>query len=273
MRVGHLYIVGFNRTDPETLEVCEGLYRKYAGRTGAAAKIWAAGGDKIEVEAAAGPILLNPGLKPGRIDGVQAPTGQFKQRFEAGAYIVVHGIGDAVLDDVLSVTPQVVAEVLQAVIPKADHGKLAKVALIQCFAASKPFKAKLTSLPEPPKLDDLEAATGMKIEDAGYAVRLVAALHRVGMRPMVVGWDEYVSVAPHAPSQEKVLIPPEKMGGKNWGRVEDLNAIRGAKIVHDPKGYSLVRANYREKHKHVYCADAEGRVRFDFAGWSDKANS
>ncbi len=273
MRVGNLYIIGFDRTNQETLEVCAGLYSKYAGRSGAAAKIWAAGGDKIEVEAATGPIVLNPSLKPGRSDAAPVLV-QFKPRYEAGAYVVVHGLGQGLgLDDVIGVTPQAVVEVLQALIPKEERDKLMKVALIQCYASEKKFKGKLLSLQEPPKLDDLEVATGYKIEDAGYAVRLIAALHAGGMHPMVVGWDEYVSAAPHLPKKDTpVLIPPERTGTKNWGEVADLTAISGTKLVKDPRGYSLVRENYREKHKHVYCVDPQGRVQFAFKGWSDKAD-
>jgi hypothetical protein len=180
-------------------------------------------------------------------------------------------MGQNVLDDFLAAPPQAVAEMLRTIIPEKHHQSLAKVVLIQCYAAKKNFKDKLKELGSAPKLDELKSTTGISLEDAGYAVRLMAALHATNMRPMVVGWDEYVTAAPYRPAEDKpVRIPPERGDKKNWGEVSDLAAIAGTKLVKDPRGYPLVRENYREKHKHVYCVDDQGRVQYAYAGWSDK---
>lgn len=279
MRVRLLYIFGIgnggNGRDAETETVCAGLYTKYAGRCGPTALLSGEGED-LRVRKKCGDIPLN---NVAQASDVQVTTNAQNQRLDAGrgvgVYMVLHGGGE----DAIFLELEQIVNVLVDAIPTEQRRAIEKIALIQCYSASAKHKEGW----------DGRRASDIN-EEAPFVIRFLAALREKQINPIVAGWDEFISAAPSQPKQpilaptdqdpnrilEQALPvrykPPGAGTNVQWNTANseaELTPIAGRKIVRTGHNYQTVTDSHRNKKKHYYQIDSEGRVKVDRPGWSD----
>lgn len=222
MRVAYLYIIGIGLgmgPDEEASEVCDGLYTKYGGRSGPTALIGFDNDAKPQVLKKTGDIPINEGIpRAVSYSETQPPGVQIQARKGVGVYLAIHGTGASEFG---LLEPTEVVDILVSIIPEAQRRNLDKIALIQCFGARK-------------KYAELNGQLVQDIAKAPPLIQLLSALRDQGMRPMVAGWEGFVSVAPHRPKDQDDVdqeVKTKPANAAHWQVVADLATIAGRKIV------------------------------------------
>ena len=239
MRVNYLYIIGID-PDDETSAVCDGLYTKYAGRSGPTGLIRRVPGE-TQVFKSTGDIPLNSGIKhaPSYIK-TQLPTPPVPAKSNVGVYLVLHSVGHDRDNSRAAVLPELLTEV----IPEDQRSQVNKIALLQCYSASH----KHRELNEQPIQD---------IANAPPLITLLSALRAKGMTPMLAGWDGYVSAAPHRPEGGQLITKPDNNPKTPWQVVQDPQTIAGRKIVHYRKETTVPLPRHIEATKSITTRSTE----------------
>ena len=215
------------------------------GATGAAAALPAAA-----IPAAADTVAVVAQEKKGEKHG---SGGAPPRPRTIGAYFVMHGpAGFALPIDR-------VVKAIQAGVPAEQLSQIHYVVLLSCALVDKKKEKQAID----------NGFIDMNREDAGYIVGFMKALTAAGIRPVVAGWDTYISAAPHRPKDQPLLRPLARKGA--YEEIADVDAIAGRKYMRQPSGQRYITLNneYRKLHKHLYTATGDGRLKVQLGRWSD----
>lgn len=252
MKAKIVYILSFGMfgaiQDEETVSVCKGLFVKHRDRCDAVGVVALDNGRPIlDPQQVHGALPLKGAVDgAARLDAVAAgavvtgaPAAPAGDQRGIGIYVVMHG------PEALAEPAAAVAKAIDETLPTEAKAKVHYVVMLVCGLAT-----------DDPGIVDLDR------QDASYMTVLMKELRGRGMQPIVAGWDEFVSAAPHKPDGRNVY--------EGASAIDDLQTIAGRKIVRPGnKRYRTVTNEYRKLHKHVYRIRDDGRLEVALGRWSD----
>jgi hypothetical protein len=106
-------------------------------------------------------------------------------------------------------------------------------------------------------------------QDAAYMTVFMKELNARAMRPVVAGWDVFITAAPHRPKTAKA----EDAKVFSHGGDDEIGDLRtqhmvGRKIVRRTQTkFETVSNEYRKVHKHLYRI-VDGKLRVGLGTWS-----
>jgi hypothetical protein len=262
LKVKVLYILNCGMDgadDSESNEVSRGLFLKYQERTQAAGVVLLKNKKLVLSQLLIkGSLPLNwavEGRDPMDIHDAQSllaglPSAPEGAERSIGVYVVMHGPGT------LAVEAHLLAGWLNNMLPPDANSKLHYVVLVACKM-----------------VEETLGEVMLDAKDGTYITRFMAAMSDLKMKPVTVGWDVFISAAPHQPTERnganRVTRSVYKQGTNE--KVADLKSIAGSKILkdEDDKKYSTVSNSYRMLHKHLYQI-VNGKLSVKRATWSTR---
>jgi hypothetical protein len=181
----------------------------------------------------------------------------------AGAYLLFHNrrekAGDATRGNA-----NALADILRSTI--ADPARLAKLVLLACMAAPQ------TDRPVGKTVEEIgkggKALTGSV--QRSVLLSLTMELDKHDIRPMIAGWDVFVSVLPHRPGVGDIYSSSDPQQGHALTS-QEIEGRSGTKFVADDSRYYQPSDEERAALKRVFWVDESRKVTVcDEIQWSDR---
>lgn len=236
MRVRHLYIIGdLYEGNDEAAAICDGLLEKYVPKSG-----------RVSLY----------GCRPVKCLDQSEGGGNEPFQHEVGAYVVFHAMGPGTDAHPSGFTPDIFVDTIFKRAMGEDLARLGRLVFIACHLAHS--KKTLKDNVHGKTIDTIEGYG----EGRGFILSVLLKLHALGVHPQLVGWDSYISAAPHLDPGKSLYGNPRGGGGKH-----NPTHVPGRKIGHGSR-FGLIDDRYRGEHKRTFWIQ-DGKIVVEGAeGWA-----
>ncbi len=189
-----------------------------------------------------------------------------------GFYAVFHNIGwfnNTGLNLVIPTGTSFIEKVLRPILGDALPN-LTKLVFVACAMA--PGETQIAQFSGGQNVEEITQQQNSPLGNQSYMIDVMLKLNALEIRPEIVGWDNFISVLPAAPGNNRSVynstlqkkLTPGQMAGEMYGK----------KYVMHPRGngmkFGLVSPDYREAHKRTFAITDSGHVRITGpGGWSE----
>ncbi|MBC7927301.1 MAG: hypothetical protein H7039_16755 [Bryobacteraceae bacterium] len=263
---------------------CGGLFTKHLSRATAIAHVQALvpetglTAESLQLKNRLGEIELMNGVVTGNVMPAVSPGAPLQsskpdRNSGVGLYIVSHGgrlTGEKAMFPV---------NLIHRVVPPENHASIQKIVMLACSAAYRNTGQEDADL-------NAKVGTEQDLENMSFLVAFTKLLADRGIRPMVAGYDEYVSALPSTQTivtpesarsnpDPKTRVPVDQsvsVGKKIVQlRPADTGAASGAKVIVDSAYRTLHKKYYRVEGTQVLHSTHPTIQGIDWsAAWTDK---
>lgn len=246
MRAGKLVIWAEDIEDTETREGAEGLYEKSLGKCG-----------RVELWAGKAPKLIK----------AEKGTGKEEELKDGiGVYSIFHSIASNFGPDLGMMSGQDYCDKVLAQVLPDETAQITRIVFLACYLAPNPDEIKSFAG------QDATAAAEENTKQQSFVVGVVLALNAQGIKPNIVGWDDFVSILPAKPSNNRNVYDSENKAALSSDQMK--GPLAGKKYVQFPhkksSRYGLVTPAFRADHKRTFSISKGGKLQITGpGGWSE----